>query len=383
MTRDSVYEPESPGTSAVNPAHPESGHPPAGAAEFGRPADLPILATVRGDELRASDCELRILFFSKSKKHTRVPFHFIRAFEANGHRVHWIRTHKLNRFLGGKISRAFMNWRYRLLRPDFVFIYGKDILPGVLEGTQAVPKVVYYEDVPGADGRTFNDKHRRVFRQSSILFTTAREIMPALSEMGVPQVEFLHAGVDARDHYRVEPDPKFASDVAFIGRGSGADRVNLMKAIEPHFDLKLYGREWDDSLGVTVSHDHIFPEQYRKICASAKVMLGIDLRSDFNLYFSNRTWLTLGCGGFLLTHYVPHLEEFFVNRKHLVWYHSEEECQELIRYYLDHEEERRQIATAGFEYAHTYHTFRHAATKIEKVVREAYPLPRDKASPRD
>ena len=37
------------------------------------------------------------------------------------------------------------------------------------------------------------------------------------------------------------------------------------------------------------------------------------LRDDVELYFSNRTWLTLGCGGFLLTRYVPSLEELFDN----------------------------------------------------------------------
>ena len=38
-------------------------------------------------------------------------------------------------------------------------------------------------------------------------------------------------------------------------------------------------------------------------------MLGCDLRDDVELYFSNRTWITLGCGGFLCTRYVPKLEE--------------------------------------------------------------------------
>lgn len=311
--------------------------------------------------------------FCKSKKHTRVPFHFMRAFRHQGHDVRWFKTHKLSRVLGGALSRSVMNWRYRMLRPDVVFIYGRDIPSGVLEAMKDdVPKVVYYEDIPGADGRTFNKEHERVFSQASMMFTTAREIIPMLRDLGARNVQFLHAGVDPQDHYLDEPDPRYASDVAFIGRGYGSDRLELIEAVAPQFDLRVYGRDWKQALGLASSDEHVFPEQYRKICASAKIVLGIDLRSDFDLYFSNRTWLTLGCGGFLLTHYVPCLEEFFTQRRHLVWYHSTEECLELIRYYLEHETERKRIAAEGYRYVHRYHTFRHAASRIASSVCETF-----------
>ncbi|MGE3966533.1 MAG: glycosyltransferase [Planctomycetota bacterium] len=336
-------------------------------------ATLPRLAKTPLDALVPALRPLRIVMFCKSKKHTRVPVHFMRAFRQQGHEVTWFRTHKLNRVVGGAISRAVMNWRYRLLRPDVVFIYGRDIPHGVLEAMQDdVPKVVYYEDIPGADGRTFNSEHRRVFGQASLLFTTARELIPSLRELGAQHVEFLHAGVDPEDHYLDEPDERYASEVAFIGRGYGSDRLELIASVARHCDLRVYGRGWKENIGLASSHQHIFPQQYRTICASTKIVLGIDLRSDFDLYFSNRTWLTLGCGGFLLTHYVPHLEEFFTNRRHLVWYHSTEECLDLIRHYLDHDAERKRIAAEGYRYVHRYHTFQHAASHIAARVRETF-----------
>ena len=109
---------------------------------------------------------------------------------------------------------------------------------------------------------------------------------------------------------------------------------------------------------------HVYPKQYRQICASARIVLGVDLRDDIYLYFSNRTWLTLGCGGFLLTRYIPGLEEFFHNHQHLVWFRSTAEALELIEHYLSHDEERSRIASTGYEYVHTYHTFRHATAEL-------------------
>ena len=56
----------------------------------------------------------------------------------------------------------------------------------------------------------------------------------------------------------------------------------------------------------------VYPEHYRLACRGAKIVLGRDWRDDCTWYFSNRTWFTLGCGGFLLTNYAPDLEAIFL-----------------------------------------------------------------------
>jgi spore maturation protein CgeB len=97
-------------------------------------------------------------------------------------------------------------------------------------------------------------------------------------------------------------------------------------------------------------------------------MLGIDITDEVELYFSNRTWITLGCGGFLLTRYVPGLERIFVNRKHLVWYRSIEECLRLISEYLKKDEERKKISEEGYRFVHENHTYDHVAKRILEAI---------------
>ena len=95
------------------------------------------------------------------------------------------------------------------------------------------------------------------------------------------------------------------------------------------------------------------PSGYSAVCASAKIILGIDKADDLELYFSNRTFFVLGCGGFLLTRYIPGLERFFANHRHLVWYRDADEALELAAYYLRNDEERQRIAAQGHDFVHT------------------------------
>jgi spore maturation protein CgeB len=87
-------------------------------------------------------------------------------------------------------------------------------------------------------------------------------------------------------------------------------------------------------------------------------------------YWSNRLWLTLGCGGFFLTAYVQGMENIFENKKHLVWYHNEQECLSLAEEYLAKPEERKAIALQGYHLVHDNHTFHHFADRVISVCTE-------------
>ena len=101
-------------------------------------------------------------------------------------------------------------------------------------------------------------------------------------------------------------------------------------------------------------------------------MLGWNIDPTVDLYFSNRTWYTLGCGGFLLTAYTPNLEELFGRGKELDWFESFEECCEKIEYYLGHDEERRKIAAAGYQLAHREYSYDKMVERIIADVNERF-----------
>ncbi len=324
---------------------------------------LPVRAVARVEDLLPPSRPRRIVLFGKRKAHTRVTAHLARGFRRHGHRVLRLRPGHARGLLGRSGAEAWARRRALAFRPDLAVVYKHDATPELLDALPArVPRVVYYEDLP-LELEKPGERILQVGRRAEILFTTARGMVPVFQQLGVRRAVYLRGGVDDVDHRRGRRRRRHASECAFIGSAFGEDRIALLRAVHARFRLSVYGEGWD-RVGLTPRRTDVFPRQYRDICASAGVMLGIDLRNDVDLYTSNRTWLTLGCGGFLLTRYAPNLEELFENHRHLVWFHSIEECLELLDRYLARDAERERIAREGHAYVHAYHTFRHATAEI-------------------
>lgn len=70
-----------------------------------------------------------------------------------------------------------------------------------------------------------------------------------------------------------------------------------------------------------------------------------------------RLWDIMGCGGFVLSNYQTEITEYFEIGKDLEVYGSEQELLDKIKYYLTHEEERKQIAANGYEKVKKEHTY--------------------------
>ena len=61
-----------------------------------------------------------------------------------------------------------------------------------------------------------------------------------------------------------------------------------------------------------------------------------------------RIFDVLSCGGFCLTNYQPEVAEYFADGEELVMYTDMADLAEKVQYYLEHEEERKQIAKNGY-----------------------------------
>jgi hypothetical protein len=295
-----------------------------------------------------------IVFLGKSKKktgNTRFMFQALNRRVPKAIFINVPRTKKLyfwtnvENVIYRKIQRA---------DPDLVLIYSKDIPYGVLQRiTPRYTTALFYPDV----AVPLDDRLVRYGRLAHYCFITNKTQIPELREKGVNNPVYCMQGCD-RSHHCITPtrQAKWASDVAFVGRPSTDYRIQLLRRINKRFDLKVWGARWQD-YGFTCPKQRIYPKEYAKICYRTPIILGCDYRHDMEGNFSNRTWITLGCGGFLLTSYSPGLEQIFAKGEHLEWYDSQEECLDLIDYYLDHEEKRKQIAVTGYEFAHTHRTY--------------------------
>lgn len=75
-----------------------------------------------------------------------------------------------------------------------------------------------------------------------------------------------------------------------------------------------------------------------------------------------------GCGGFLLTERVPHLERYFRLGEEVAVYDDEDDLIVQARYWLDHPERCAEVAEAGYRRVMAEHTYDHRFAKIFRAM---------------
>lgn len=131
------------------------------------------------------------------------------------------------------------------------------------------------------------------------------------------------------------------------------------------YKFNVYGAFWDSPLGMRYLNNPLLfkgfhpNEDIPDICASAKIILGVQCSDISRTQQSMRSFEILASGGFHLTHWTQSMDYFFENGIHLVTVKSPKEAYEKMKYYLKHENERLQIARQGMEYVRNNHTYEH------------------------
>lgn len=173
------------------------------------------------------------------------------------------------------------------------------------------------------------------------------------------------------DWYPLGPD--YTEDIraiiadTYIGyKCTEQERILTLRNISDHFDMDLY----------TLSDVSMIPNIHNRGGADSDTMMPKIFKcSKINLNMTNRPIRTglplrifdiMGAGGFLLTNYQAELPENFEIGKDLAAYESQEDLLNQIAYYLEHEEERMEIARNGQEKVRNLHSY---TVKLEQILK--------------
>jgi len=299
----------------------------------------------------------RIAFLGKSKARTRETRFMVKGMRQLGKQVLFLNVPGIRRRLRGRDLAGVLLREIERFRPQLVLSYSKDAPDEVLASLRGrVATAMFWPDC--VERLDSEERLLRKGRLVDVFFMTNKGLRDELIELGVSRPVFCLQACDEDEHRRIRARRSYwKSDVAFIGRPHRGFREVIIKSVHEKFDLKVWGGDWRH-VGIESIRRDIRPREFAKICGGAKIVLGCDMTNRVECYFSLRTWQVLGCGGFLLTDYVPGLETIFRNREHLVWYKDRAECLELIDHYLAHDEERRRIGERGFEFVHRTRNYR-------------------------
>ena len=127
------------------------------------------------------------------------------------------------------------------------------------------------------------------------------------------------------------------------------ERHNLLKEMGKYFDTVLYTTPGTKEIpGVCDMGMADYNKKMPRVFRRSKVNLNITLRSILS-GIPLRVVDILAAGGFLITNYQEEIAEYFVDGQDLVIAYTPEEMVQKTAYYLEHEDERREIASRGRE----------------------------------
>ncbi len=177
--------------------------------------------------------------------------------------------------------------------------------------------------------------------------------------------------IHRRMELSVEEIAQYGSNVAFVGTVTPKREEILEELAE--FGLKIWGK-WNGSsrrLKGCYQKQDIYMEEAVKIYNASRIVVDIHgLYGPGTPVFNvtPRVFEVPASGGFLLTNNIPQAAGFYEIGREMIVYDSTEELKRLIRYYLEHPEERAAIADKGYQRARKEHTYTHRLRQLLDTV---------------
>lgn len=193
-------------------------------------------------------------------------------------------------------------------------------------------------------------------------------------QKGIP-AELLRLGFEPRVLSCLKSEDS-TFDITFIGSffSVHSSRAVLLDTLCDGFEqIRIWGPGIDYLSSNSPSRKYYMGQAWGlemyQILHNSKITL--NHHGDIAPYANNcRLYEATGVGSLLITDWKENLHEMFEPGKEVVAYRSEEECIELIQYYLEHEDERRAIAHAGQQRTLQDHTYYQRMKELVEIIQK-------------
>lgn len=151
---------------------------------------------------------------------------------------------------------------------------------------------------------------------------------------------------------------EYERDTAFIGHAYDGKRRAMFNELSRHFSFEQFGQDGSCR-----------GEAHARVCATTRIMIADNAVNDRPYYWSNRVYLHLASGAFVLHPRVPGMEEMFADGVHLAYYDND--LVEKVGYWLEREDERKEIARAGCALVRRRHSWTVRMGEFWEVLRKS------------
>lgn len=164
--------------------------------------------------------------------------------------------------------------------------------------------------------------------------------------------------IDFKQDERAFSDIALVFSSTFLGfKLANIERVQILNKLAKHFPTDLYTDDPDKELiGVNLKGSVNYMTDMPKVFNCSRININPVMR-NIRTGIPLRAWDIVGAGGFLMTSFQLEYMDFFENGKDYVYYESHDDLLRKTEYYLNHEDERAQIARNGHEKAVKFHSY--------------------------
>ena len=163
------------------------------------------------------------------------------------------------------------------------------------------------------------------------------------------------------------PDWLFLESALIRGL-SYRERVAMLNRLAVNHSVVLYTKSDTSHLvNVTINGAIDYSAETPKVFHLSKINLNLTMRS-IESGIPQRIFDIMAVGGFVLTNYQPELDECFVVGQEIVCFHTFDEMEYLVDYYLSHEDERLEIAMNGYKKVVSDYSYETALQKMLPLV---------------
>ncbi len=143
---------------------------------------------------------------------------------------------------------------------------------------------------------------------------------------------------------------RFYYESAVISRIlANKERVYCLNTLSEIYDLHFFTFDKDVtqlSSNVKIENGAKYDHEVSKIYNKSKINLNITLHC-IETGACQRVFDVMAAGGFMISNYQPELAKLFVEDEEIVLFRTKEELMEKVSFYLNHEDQRKAIASAG------------------------------------
>ncbi|ULL17945.1 spore maturation protein [Paenibacillus sp. H1-7] len=232
------------------------------------------------------------------------------------------------------------------------------------------------------DDPYFMDVTTRMTPLYDYVFTYEVNTVPYYKSLGCPQVHYLPSAVSRAVISPRYVEKEYRSDVCFIGQGF-PNRIAFFNKVVPALKgvrLFMAGYGWNflknyADIKRYVNLRGVLYDQNIMHYAGAKIVINLHritnpASSKFiqPMSLNPRTFEIAGSGAMQLTDVRSELPRMFTPGEELATFSTPAELVERIHYYLQHEEEREQMALRGLSRALSDHTYGHRLEEMLRII---------------